>query len=209
MQIDLFRLGLVLLLVVSGCAQESERRPPEVEIVRLMSLPRDHISKCERIPELRAACPDRIPVTEEAAGNRARSFPSGEGSFLFFSEWSGPYPGITSRNAPPRFFHVNVHGGDLDKAFGFTWPTGVTTLPNPLPNKRSDPLLLDTVTWFGKTGSLVLAPSFPRGGIDGDHLIFRWGQAGKEYAISIHAWSPLSETIEALKAVVGSTDAAH
>jgi hypothetical protein len=176
------------------------------ERIELMALPDNHLTKCERVPELEPACPRSIPVIAPTSENRARSFSSGKGSFVFFSEWSGPYPGITPTNAPPRFLHVNVHGGDLEHAFPFEWPSRAAVLPAHPPKKRNKALLLDTVSWFGKTGSLVLAPSFPSGGIDGDHLLFRWREGDEEYAISIHAWMPLRETTEALKAVAGSTD---
>lgn len=51
---------------------------------------------------------------------------------------------------------------------------------------------------------MVLAPSFPTGGIDGDHVIFRWSEDDAEYAVSIHAWDPLSDSIEMLRSVIAS-----
>jgi hypothetical protein len=38
----------------------------------------------------------------------------------------------------------------------------------------------------------------------GDHLIFRWRDAGREYAASLHAWEPFQETVETLEAIVAS-----
>lgn len=204
-QLRLSQLGLAVFLIIAGCAQESKREIPRVDPPAFMALPPGHLAKCEQVAELRPACPDRVPLIEKSARKRAETFRSGKGSFVFFSEWSAPYPGITRKNAPPRFLHVNVRGGDLDKAYGFQWPTVAANLSSRLPKKRTDAILLDTVTWFGKAGSLVLAPSYPEGGIDGDHLIFRWSRADKDYAISIHAWLPLSDTREALRALIGST----
>jgi hypothetical protein len=52
---------------------------------------------------------------------------------------------------------------------------------------------------------LVLAPPFPVGGIDGDHLVFRWEDSELQYAISLHAWLPLAEVEATLKAIVVSS----
>jgi hypothetical protein len=56
----------------------------------------------------------------------------------------------------------------------------------------------------GKEGEVALAPSFPAGGIEGDHLIFRWIEADTAYSISLHAWEPGAESLESLRAVVVS-----
>jgi hypothetical protein len=199
-------LALAGLLVVGACSGGTERAHVD-EPIELMVLPESHLVKCQRFPQLEPACPRNLPVVESEQ-NRSRSFRSGKEHFVFFSEWSGPYPGVTTNNSPPRFLHVNVHAGDLRQAFPFEWPMEATALPDPIPKKRRKSILLENVTWFGKEGSLILAPSFPAGGIDGDHVIFRWHEAGDEYAISIHAWAPLTETVNALRAVIGSTDLA-
>lgn len=193
------------LLLMGACSGRPERAPVD-ERIRLMALPESHLVKCQRFPQLESACPRSIPVVQSEQ-ERARAFRSGSNHFVFFSEWSGPYPGVTTKNSPPRFVHVNVHAGDLSQAFPFEWPVDTTPLPDPVPNKRRKGIFIASVTWFGKEGALILAPSFPAGGIDGDHVIFRWNEAGGEYAVSIHAWEPLTETINVLCAVVGSTDA--
>jgi hypothetical protein len=58
--------------------------------------------------------------------------------------------------------------------------------------------------WGTRDGTLVLAPSFPVGGIDGDHLIFRWQQDDTEYAVSLHAWKPLEGASATLRSIVES-----
>lgn len=151
---------------------------------------------------------DEHPVVDRSH-KRAQAFESGRGDYVFFSEWGAPYPGVTAKNAPPRFVHVVAHAGELGKAFPFEWPTEKTPLSDRIPKNRTKPTLIDNVTWYGKRGTLVLAPSFQAGGIDGDHVVFRWAEGRKEYAISIHAWSPLAESIEALEAVLGSTTLAQ
>ncbi len=93
------------------------------------------------------ACPSAIPVAESEQ-DRARAFRSGKNHFVFFSEWSSPYPGVTAKNSPPRFVHVNVHAGALKQAFPFEWPMEATALPDPVPKKRRKGILLENVTWF-------------------------------------------------------------
>jgi hypothetical protein len=197
--------ALASLLLLGACTGADESKPPISQSVELIPLPQSYLAKCERFPELEPVCPRSIPPIGSDQ-SRAQSFRSGK-HVVFFAEWSAHYPGITDKNAPPRFLHLNVHGGDLASAFPFEWPSTPSELPNPPPKKRADALLLDDVTWFGKAGSLVLAPRYPSGGIDGDHLIFRWGGTEEAWAISLHAWLPLSETRAALKAVVGSIPA--
>jgi hypothetical protein len=192
------------MLAIAACAVGDDRAPEPAKRVALMDLPAGHVTECRRFARLRPACPENIPVVDDSHG-RARSFRSGRDHVLFFSEWGGPYPGLTPKNAPPRFAHLVVHAGDLDGAFPFAWPTRRAAIRDPIPNKRRTAILLGAVTWSGKQGSVVLAPSFPTGGIDGDHLIFRWTEGGKEYAVTIHAWSPLGAGIDALEAGVAST----
>ncbi|MCA1707596.1 MAG: hypothetical protein LC808_31725 [Actinobacteria bacterium] len=196
-------------MVLASCADAVDESPPEPRHpIALMALPKRHQAECRRFPRLEPVCPTTIPIVE-ASQKRARAFESGRDHFVFFSEWSGPYPGVTAKNAPPRFVHVVAHAGGLDKAFPFQWPTETTPLPDPIPRKRPAPMLLDDVTWYGINGELLLAPSFPAGGIDGDHVVFRWAEGSEEYAISIHGWSPLEATIATLRSVVGSTAAAR
>jgi hypothetical protein len=195
-------LVLAALVSITSCsnATETETTPDHLQ---LMPIPDSHVLKCRRLGRLSPACPRSVPFVE-VSQERARAFRSGRAHFVFFSEWSGPYPGVSRKNAPPRFAHLVVHAGDLDQALPFHWPQESMTVPDPIPTKRREPILLDRVTWSDKDGGLVLAPSFPSGGIDGDHVIFRWTQDGDQYAISLHAWLPLDDTIAALEAVVAS-----
>ena len=38
----------------------------------------------------------------------------------------------------------------------------------------------------------------------GNHLIFRWREHGRTYALGLHAWEPLSEAVATLRAIVDS-----
>jgi hypothetical protein len=73
-----------------------------------------------------------------------------------------------------------------------------------LPEERVSGLSCGERTWNGRTGELVLAPSYPHGGMEGDHLVFRWAQEGEDFSLSLHAWDPLEETKATLKALVES-----
>jgi hypothetical protein len=147
-----------------------------------------------------------MPKVTDEGDHRARAFRT-EQSSVFFAEWSGPYPGLTARNAPSRFVHINVIASPLDHPLAFEWPTEPTTDWDALeavPRKREEALLVGARTWAGRDGEVALAPSFPDGGIEGDHLIFRWVEADTAYSISLHAWKPLSESVDNLKAVIES-----
>lgn len=203
MRIIITAVLLVVVSLVTACAGGTDERERTSSKVELMALPQKHLAECHRLSALDPACPKSVPSVE-ATQARSRAFTSGRGHFVYFAEWSAPYPGVSIKNAPPRFAHVVVHAGDLQDAFPFQWPTEEEPVPDPIPKKRRDPALLEKVTWSGKEGELVLAPSFQAGGIDGDHVVFRWRDGDEHYAISLHGWTPLHETIQALRAVVST-----
>ena len=67
--------------------------------------------------------------------------------------------------------------------------------------KRQQALLLSA---NAASHELVLAPPYGLGGLMGDHLILRWRERGRDYAIGLHAWEPLTEAAATLDAVVSS-----
>jgi hypothetical protein len=73
-----------------------------------------------------------------------------------------------------------------------------------LGQRRERALLLARPRWTETTGILLLAPPYPRGGINGDHLVYVWRDDGVAYALSLHAWRPLREATATLRAVVES-----
>lgn len=167
----------------------------------LMAMPPDALAKCRRIEQLRPACPADVPEVDSPDASRSHSSDREPGATTFFVEWSAPHPGLTKKNAPPRFAHVNVLAGDLQVMAGFHVGG---SLDGPPGRRRSRALSLGAREWNGRAGELLLAPSYPQGGMEGDHLIFRWAEDGTDYSISLHAWEPL-ETVEGmLKAMVGS-----
>jgi len=104
--------------------------------------------------------------------------------------------------------HIIIYAarGSLAPKFPFAWPRGherpiSDTLLRP---KRAAPIFLGRRDWAGHDGTLVLAPPLIFGGENGDHLIFRWKQAGIDHMVSLHSWAPLGEAVSTLHAVVGS-----
>ncbi|HEY1514028.1 MAG TPA: hypothetical protein VGF66_09770 [Gaiellaceae bacterium] len=106
---------------------------------------------------------------------------------------------------PPVWSHVIVQAGNLRHAFPFRYPTsgrrighldGLFALP------RARAIFVGTFTWGGRRGTVVLAPDFPAGGEQGDHLIFRWRNGGIDFAVGLHGWEPLSQTFSTLHQMV-------
>ena len=175
---------------------------PQEPAVALMELPAEDVAKCRKLPPLRPLC--SLSVVEADSGyHRASANHDRYAGDVFFAEWSAPRPGITAKNAPPDFAHVAVYVGDYEKFVGYAWPG--ERLKGEVPDgQRRKALLIDSVTWNGRKGEVVLAPSYPFGGMDGDHVVFRWAEGKTDYAVSLHAWDPVDETVAALQAMVES-----
>jgi hypothetical protein len=198
-------IGLVLIaLVITGSACGSDgvdsRQAPGYE-PQMMVLPAKATEKCRRDDAVRPVCPTEVPKVKTGSFHHITA-PQPDWP-VFSAEWNAPYPKLTERNAPPRLAHVVVHA-EHRHMFPFKWPSESHPRGSGIMDKREDALLLDTPTWGGRAGALVLAPSFPSGGIDGDHLVFRWEQDGRVFAISLHAWRPLNESVATLQAIVES-----
>lgn len=185
--------------VTSSSAQEHT----SMRSVPLRPMHRAALSRCLRIASLRPACPRRTPDTDEWKAYARDGSPS-----VFDYGWSGAYPNEPERNRPPRFVHVALYGGQVSVGFGgFTYPRGgrAAALQNGvLTGTREVPIYFGRVDWAGRRGTLVLAPGFPMGGQQGDHLIFRWEEDRREYALGLHAWEPFLETVSTLEAMVRS-----
>jgi hypothetical protein len=168
---------------------------------QLVAMPVKALEKCHNDEGLSLVCPVRVPkVKDETFQHITAPQPDWP---VFSAEWNAPYPKLTERNAPPRFAHIVVHA-EHRHMFPFKWPSEDFPQGDEITDKRKKALLLDSPTWAGLQGTLVLAPSFPFGGIDGDHIVFRWEEDGGVYAISLHAWRPLNESVATLKAIVES-----
>ena len=150
-----------------------------------------------------SVCPTKLPRVD--APYKIRAFGTSNVALLDVSS-SAPYPGMTRRNAPPRFAHVVIKVGSLRDALAFPMPTETGESP-PSRKESTEPIHLGTYSWGTKHGTLVLAPRYPRGGIDGGHLVFVWNEGTNAAVMSLHAWVPLRDGIETLKHVVSSIPA--
>jgi hypothetical protein len=72
---------------------------------------------------------------------------------------------------------------------------------------RPRALSLGRVRWGAgaRAGELILAPSYPAGGIVGDHLIFYYRDHGHDYLLSLHGWEPFLQVVATLREIVLST----
>lgn len=106
---------------------------------------------------------------------------------------------------PPRILHIEV-ARDPDRWVPFRWPTGrPTTLHDGLVHEeRARPILLGRVVWGGKHGSVALAPGYPVGGSQGNHVMFRWRDKGATYVVGMHAWEPFTEAYTTLRRIIAS-----
>jgi hypothetical protein len=112
------------------------------------------------------------------------------------------------RTRPPQYVHIIVYAarGSLAVKFPFTWPHGPAPAISDslLRASRKGPIFLGRRDWAGHRGTLILSPPLIFGGENGDHLIFRWHQAGVDHTVSLHSWAPLTEAVATLEAVVRS-----
>jgi hypothetical protein len=204
--------GAVLagLILLSACGDDAAPVVPSSPTsVPLGALPQHVVDSCLEVAALTAGCPRMAPQTTSPYRSRSLDFGTALYRVIEFSS-GAPYPRIGPRNAPPRSAHVVVKGGDLSMAFPFRWPSDQAPeeIPADPDSRGDDPVLLGRYEWGETAGTLVLAPAFPVGGVDGDHLIYRWSRGDTEYSISLHAWTPVQVAIRTLRAIVESTSAA-
>lgn len=215
MRLPLAAAALAALAACGGSEPTQEPEPAtsgsqEPAAVELVPAPPDALRACRRSSLLRPACPPRVPEAPFDPGSeiyQAHVFPSGPGGTRTFDlSWGGEYP-RPERNRPPALVHVVLVGG---RPLG---PLEGIDLPQPrraalrdglLRRERNRALSLGSVLWNGRRGRLLLAAPYPRGGIMGNHLVFRWREGRREYALSLHAWEPLTEAAETLQRIVAS-----
>jgi hypothetical protein len=102
---------------------------------------------------------------------------------------------------------VTIYAGDLGRAFQFRYPTQgrrIHNLDGLFGKKRTRAIFVGAYTWAGKSGTVVLAPTYPGGGEQGNHLIFRWHRSNVGCAVGLHGWEPLSQALATLRAMVRS-----
>lgn len=181
-----------------------------MEPVRLAPTPAYVLTRCQRSPLLRSACPHRLPYVGPQPAWDAQVCLHGKPGCLGLSWDDLELQHVDFGPAkPPTWAHIAVFAGrDLDRALPFRYRPGgkVRKVADGLFRRaRSGPLSFGRRMWAGKTGTLVLAPGYPRGGEQADHLVFRWRQHGLDHAIGLHGWEPLSQAAATLAGIVDST----
>lgn len=182
----------------AGIGAVGEGSTPSAELV---VTPQRVLDTCTRFPRLRPACPTRIPAVDDVRYRQVTSSAE-DGLAIFVAQWNAPWEELPERNAPPAFAHLNVLGGDLSTRTAFDIEPSSWRAPEQV---RDYGLGFGRRTWNGRSGALYLAPTHGMGGgIEGDHLVFRWSQGGRDFSISLHSWNRLDETEATLRAIVES-----
>jgi len=178
--------------------------------VELVALAPKKLAHCRKAALLRAACPRLVPrVRAEYLNHLAVE---GEGTRFslatFNLERGAEYRDAPEHNRPPRMAHLVVVGGHVERSAAGVFDNlrHVALRDGLMRRTRERSLGFGTMQWSGHAGQLFLAPSYPRGGMLGNHLVFRWRTGRREYVLSLHAWEPLTEAAATLRAVVASTD---
>jgi hypothetical protein len=186
--------AFVLAVPVAGAS------PSDTTAVPLERIAPGQLAECERSGRLRPVCPRLLP---KVRGSGASLYL--EPDLDVFTVMRGAeQPARPERNRPPRMLHVDVIAGDLERFTSFRETTKATLRDGLLRRDRTKPVDLGRLLWAGRAGRLYLAPSWPRGGMLGNHLVFAWAELGRRYALSLHAWEPLTESARTLRAIADS-----
>jgi hypothetical protein len=167
--------------------------------IEMMATPPAVLARCRSDRDLRVACPTRIPRI-----GRWETYPRVVDG-LFGIQLGGEIPGRPELMRPPRILHIEV-AVNPDRWVPFRWPRTRAVAPRDglVRERRPKPVLLGRATWGGRRGSLALAPSYPLGGSQGNHVMFRWREDSETYVVGMHAWEPFSEAYATLRRVVAS-----
>jgi hypothetical protein len=195
-----------LFSILVACTQTSGPEPPTNprHELPLRPIPAKASDRCTRLFGSMGLCPTSVPVTAGPYSSQVIRAPGSPFATLDVAS-GAPYPRFTRRNRPPRFAHLVIeHSNGRPHREYLVRPVG--SLPPELPEHRNKGLVVGRRTWSGRTGTLVLAPGYPLGGIDGDHLLFTWRSHGGSLTISLHVWKPVAEVQVALRRIVASIE---
>jgi hypothetical protein len=180
---------------------------PRSDVVRLVPLAPKRLAHCRRAAALAEVCPRLVPRVRAPFLSLLRTDLLGSRPLALFNlERGGEWPGRPERNRPPAMAHLLVARGHV-RGLAPIWQQGVRRglLADGLMAKPREHLVrFGTRRWGGRAGSLELAPPYLRGGMLGNHLVFRWGPPGDERLVSLHAWEPLMESADTLRLIVES-----
>lgn len=163
-------------------APRMERTPPYV------------LGYCRRSNKLPSACPKLLPRMSQPSPHWETSVCLAGTSGCLGLTWDVVDLVDAGNGArPPIWSHITIYAGKLTTAFPFAYPThGVhpRRLGGLFAKTRAKALYLGSYRRGNKLGTVVLAPSYPGGGEQADHLIFRWKHDSIDFAIGRHGWEP-------------------
>jgi hypothetical protein len=182
--------------------------PTTVALPRLEPTPAYVRGYCARSPRLLRACPTVLPRMSQPSPHwEASACVAGRSGCLGTRFDVLDLVDAGYGNRPPVWSHVAIYAGDLAGAFPFVYPTQgrpPAHLDGLFAASRARAVFVGTYRWGGRAGSVVLAPGYPAGGQQGDHLIFRWRRHGVGFAVGLHAWEPLTRAMTVLEAMIES-----
>jgi hypothetical protein len=201
----------------SGSAPEGgtvARRPTTIP-AGFIETPTAALSACRRLAILVPGCPTIVPrAGYRNPGGPVRLYtvfvsPPSHGFPSSFSlQWRAPSSTNPRRNHPPKFVHVVIYAASRSvtrfrHAFLTGWPTRPAEIADgDVAGLRRTGLALGYVRWNGRRGALALIPPYGYGGMQGEHLVFRWCGDGTDFALGLHAWEPFTETVVDLRRMV-------
>jgi hypothetical protein len=154
---------------------------------------------CRARALLRVACPSRVPAGgPHSAYVTVVPMPWGRRpkppSLLVSAEYA------FGRGRPP-FVHLELATGRIPiaKRYAPRVPIGRLRVSEDYDVTRPIPLGKRALT--ASQGRLVFGDCF------GNHLCYRCLQDGSRYQIDLHAWEPVTQTVQVLRAIVRSTPA--
>lgn len=171
--------------------------------------PSELLRDCRAEERVHRACPALLPIADSYRWR----FIARSGDFVTLDVAHGHPRNSARRDRPPRFVHVVIEAGDLADAYPFEMPdegtTRIALRDGLLEKRRTQPLLVGEDKWGGVQGLVVLMPGFEEAPtIHANHVMFFAQVTNGQFAISVHAWRPVAESLEALRAIVESTDLA-
>jgi hypothetical protein len=218
-------LSVALAFVATGCdgsethaPTASETRRPQqgtpARDVAFRRMPARAAQVCQSLGGVKDVCPSLLP---KANTYSAREIERSGLGYVTFNMEAGTSYADTSRDRPPSFAHVVLEGGDLEASLDVlvfsrrqlvVARDGLLDSPERRRALSKNPprtLYLGKRNWAGRNGELVLAPPYDSvASIHGGHLLFAWSERGMDYAVSLHAWEPFTETERSLRLVVES-----
>ena len=220
-------LGALIVVtgLVCGCSGGASASSAVGGAKKTGSVPRGFVptptaalSSCLHVQLLAPSCPRLVPnAPYRNTGGSVRRY-------TFFAE--GPRHGFPTllnldgerspahnrRNHPPNLVHVLLYAAQTSlmrfpHAFLAPWPKSQrfrAVRDGDLAKAKRSPVSFGSRVWNGRHGDLVLIPPYGLGGMQGNHLVFRWCDDGIDYALGLHSWEPFRKTALDLRAIIRS-----